>query len=624
MRKSGLRVAKVALISPLPQLDRLFDYSIPRSLDNQVEAGIRVRVQLGRSKSLLDGYVVTVSESSDYEGSLSEITEVVSTAKVLDPLIFKLAAAVAARQASTVSDVLRLAIPERSVAVEKKWLDNAKPATSLRQGNSNRTAEIVQPVTHSNGPEWVQKISKFVTDELKAGGSTIVVVPDFRDHKLVLEQLRNSAASEFVIDYSTSLAKSKRYEAFLNCMSQEQSVVVGSRSSIYAPANNLTKIIIWDDGDSSHQDQSSPYSHTREIGMIRQSLQHCDIHIMGHNRSTEVARLLAIRFFKDTTENFPIPHVANSSSELRVDSLAWKTIRSALETGSVLVQVSSKGSSGSAFCADCGARGMCKACNGPIWIDARNMARCRWCNAGNLDHKCQTCGSIKMRLGLAGAARTAAEFGKAFPGSRVIESTGDSPVVRAPQKSLVIATPGAEPVVDGGYTAVVILDANKALARDSLRATEEALRTWFNAIAMMNPNGQAVITGLSGTLATKISLWAVDEISKHELESRIELRFPPAIRIASIGVERNLLQDVLDEVSKQNGVEVLGPISISDKGIELESRVLLKYDYAIGPSLAASLKALSLKLSAGQQRFSAKSGRAMRPIRVKMDDQEVI
>lgn len=624
MGESTLRIAKVALLTPLPQLDRLFDYLIPANLSYEITEGIRVRVRFGRSTTLVEGFVISISKTSNFEGSLSEIVEVVSTAKVLNSDIYALASAVAARQAATVFDVLKLAVPDRSVAVEKKWLEVFNPVTRSKRGSSERTSQIVRPLTNDEGPEWVLTISRIVMESIATGGSAIIVLPDFRDHSVLIEHLLASAASEHVIDYSTTLPKSKRYSSFLKCISQTQSVVVGARSAIYAPVNNLTKIIIWDDGDASHQDQSSPYSHTREIALMRQVIEKCDIHVLSHSRSTEITRLIAIKFFTDTSVPFPIPRVANSVSEARVDSLAWTTIRSALKTGAVLVQVASRGSSSSAFCSNCNRRAMCKSCNGPIWIDSRNMARCRWCNSGNLDHRCQDCGSVKMRLGIAGTSRTASDFGKAFPGTRIIESTGESPILHAPSNSLVIATPGAEPLTKGGYSAVVILDAQNALGKDSLRATEDAIRNWCNAIALMNSTGSAVLVGLSGTLATKVSLWAIDDISRHELESRIELRFPPAIRLASIGAERNLIQSVIQELGNIDGIEILGPISITDKGSEIESRVLLKYEYSIGAKLAETLKTQSLKLSAGQQRFSAKSGRAMRPIRIKMDDHEVI
>lgn len=243
----------------------------------------------------------------------------------------------------------------------------------------------------------------------------------------------------------------------------------------------------------------------------------------------------------------------------------------------------------------------------------------------NLEHRCSTCTSAKLKFGGAGASRTAAEFGRAFPGIRVIEATGaDRTMPIENGKFLVVSTPGAEPRVTGGYAAVVLLDANRALNRDSLRATEDAVRQWSNAIALGDSSSNNVLVGVSGALATKFSLWAQSEIAAHELSSRLELRFPPAIRLASIGSDKELIQQVVSDLSEIDGVEILGPMPIVERGVEIEWRVLIKYEYAQGSALAETLKAVSLKLSSGQQRFSVKSGRPMRPIRIKMDDVEVL
>lgn len=618
------QVARVALHSPLPQLDRLFDYEVPQELSERVSKGIRVRVPFGRSKGLVDGFVVDLSDSSEFQGKLSQIAEIVSDAQVLDTNIYTLCRSIADRQAATLSDALRLAIPDRSVAVEKKWLESLSPVEDSRRGSSKRQTQLANPVVGPDGPVWVSKVVELAHQAALNGTSTIIVVPDFRDHSLVLDALGKLELDDFLVNYSTSQTKSKRYAAFLACLSKETAIVIGSRSAIYAPVRNLSQIIIWDDADASHQEPSSPYIHTREVALLRQQVQQCDVHILGHSRSTEVARLLNLKFFEDVTQQFPIPKIANSDSAIRVDSLAWQTIRSALDLGAVLVQVAGKGTSGSAYCSECNTRASCKKCHGPIWIDARNMARCRWCNAGNLDHICHQCGSAKIKQGRAGSSRTAAEFGKAFPGARVIEATGDNPILLAPAKSLVIATPGAEPMVVGGYAAVIILDANSTLSKDTLRATEDAVRSWANAIALLSPKGRGVVVGLSGALAQKFSLWSMADISNHELATRAELRFPPSIRLGSIGAEGELMQQIVPLVSALSGVEVLGPISIQEKGAELESRILMKYEYSTGAALAETIKSLTLKMAAGQQRFNPKSGRAMRPIRVKMDDQEVI
>jgi primosomal protein N' (replication factor Y) len=619
-------IARVVIDSPLPQLDRLFDYAIPQKLLGQVAVGVRVRVQFGRSKNLLDAFVVELVEASDFAGELSPIAELVSAAPILDPNVFALVRAVADRQASTASDVLRLAIPDRSVAVEKKWLESNSVAQNLKtSGRGTKQTALVDPHTSDEGPVWATQIRDKCVAAIQAGKSVIVAVPDFRDQAVLLEVLNAVQIGSSVVNYTTDTQKSKRYAAFLSCLGNACSIVVGSRSAIYAPVRNLGEIIVWDDGDPSHQEPTSPYSHTREVALMRQRLQECNLLFLGHSRSTEVSRLVSLKFLEDVSTPFKLPRIANTDTDIRVDSMAWKAIREGLETGPVLVQVAAKGTATSVFCATCDKRAECGTCNGPLWIDERNYVKCRWCNAVNMDFRCQACAGTKLKQGSAGATRTIAEFGRAFPGVKLVEATAElrSETLK-PGKFLVVATPGAEPRVMGGYSAVVILDANRAINRDTLRATEDAVRTWSNAIALGSADSRSVLVGVTGTLANKFSLWSHSEMAQREYATRAELRFPPAIRLASIGASKELIQTVQTELANQPKIEVLGPLPVTERGVSSEWRLLIKYEYSDGSKLAESLKALSLKLSAGQQRVSAKSGRAMRPIRIKMDDVEVI
>jgi primosomal protein N' (replication factor Y) len=619
-------IARVAIVSPLPQLDRLFDYQIPEELESLARVGVRVKVLFGNRKTTLDAFIVEIIEASAFEGKLSKIIEITSVAPVLDPMIYKLCRAIADRQAASLGEVLRLAIADRSIAIEKKWLEDfAPPSSRPVNGNPKRISKLVRPVILQGMPSWVQEITARVIPIVESGRSVIILVPDFRDQALVLAALEKVLMTEQIVDYSSVQSKSKRYASFLRCISNSASVVIGSRSAVYAPVNNLQEIIIWDDGDLNHLEPSSPYSHTRELSLVRQMVQSCNLTFLSHARSTEMQRLISMGFVEDSTEAFPIPKIAHSETDIRVDSLAWQTIRAAVEQGPVLVQVASKGNATSAYCSNCNERATCKSCNGPIWLDSRNQQRCRWCNTSNLDYSCQTCGSATLKQGKPGSGRTASEFGKSFPGVQIIESNYESKVEKVSKpKTLVISTPGAEPFAENGYSAVIILDAKSALAKDSLKATEEAVRQWSNAIALMGAEGRAVLVGVAGTLGTKFSLWSQAEISAHELATRNELRFPPAVRLASIGAEKDTMTKVVERLNQMQNLELLGPISIIDKGIEVEQRVLIKYEYSSGQLLAETLKSEVLKLSAGQQRFNPRSGRAMRPIRVKMDDSEVI
>lgn len=620
---TGFGVARVAIDSPLPQLDRLFDYEVAESISSAIAVGARVRVPFGRGAGLSDGFVVELVKESEFKGKLASVDELVSAASVLRPEIYQLCRAVADRQAVTIADVFKLAIPTRSVAVEKKWLAEnpgllSEKTVGARQGE--RSFVFIEPRTNEHGPIWVQQLTSRAISSLEAGESTILVVPDYRDQAVLLSELAKRTSTDNIVDYNSQQTNSLRYSAFLRCLSPAPAIVVGSRAALYAPVSALGEIVIWDDGDSNLQEPTSPYTNARDVALIRQSQTGVNLLFAAHARSCEAERLVEIGYLKDITLPFAVPKLAISETNARVDSLAWQAIRRALEVGdSVLVQVASRGQSVSAYCAGCGERAKCLTCAGPLWVDSQNQPRCRWCNAHNLGFSCTACGDRGLKQGRAGATRTSAEFGKAFPGTKIIESNGDNRLESVPAgKKIVVSTPGAEPRVEGGYGAVVLLDCNELLSRDNLRASEDAVRIWSNAIALMKSGGLSVAVGLQGFIGQKFALWSQAELAQHEYLSRAELRFPPFIRMASLSGERELLTKVLDSLPDE--IEVLGPMPVSTKGASADDwRALIRYEYSQGANLAATLKAQVLLATAGSKRVSAKSGRAQRPIQIKMD-----
>jgi primosomal protein N' (replication factor Y) len=414
-----------------------------------------------------------------------------------------------------------------------------------------------------------------------------------------------------------------RYENFLKCLTEGTHLVVGSRSSLYAPLQNLGIIICFDDGDRNFLDQQSPYAHARDTALLRQVEDKCSLLFVSHSRSTEVQRLVDIGYATEQTDAFVVPKLAFDETTARVSTLAWQTIRESAETGVVLVQVGSKGVARTAYCTDCSKRALCTRCNGPIWIDATSTPRCRWCNAQNLAFKCDDCGSSKLRQGSGGATRTIAEFGAAFPGLQLVESTGDKPQLTVEGKrKIVVATPGAEPHAIGGYSAVVVLDAKQSLNRDSLRASEDAVRQWSNAIAKLAPDGRAVIVGIPSKLGQRLALWQQVEIARDELENRRDLVFPPHLRLGSVEGPIDAISDIVSSV-KIDEVQTLGPISVLSRTGEEQQRLILKYPYSSGHELALTLKAAQLRFTSGMTKTSV-AGRVSRAVRIRMDDPEVI
>lgn len=639
------KIARLAIQSNLPQLDRLFDYIVPERLVEQTKVGSRVRVHFGRSKKPLDAFVAEFASSSDFSGKLSEILEVVGSGVMLRPNILEMCRQLADRSASTLGEVLKLAIPAHMPRAsasytpakldisEHKPIDSTFPDQHLMTiaSHGRRSFSLSEPrevlLKREEFKKWVPSwVGQFVavsSANLAQGKSTICVVPDYREHEILLKAFSDFGLLDRVANYSQDQPKSKFFSAYLSALEDIPRIVIGSRAAAFAPSHNLGSILVYDESDRSYFDQSAPYLHTRDVVLVRQAIEGCSLLFTAHSISTDIKRLLDTNYLQDASLNFAAPRVSNSEPGFRVDSHAYAAIRSGLEIGAVLVQVSSLGDSTAMYCQKCDEPARCSDCSGPLWIDGKGNRKCRWCNSFRLQHHCE-CGSTDFTLGRAGASRTASELGKAFPSARVIESTGENRIVSIqPGRALVVATAGAEPYVEGGYQAVVLLDAQVALSRQNLRAEEEAVRTWSNAIAKGSSKAACVLVGVSGELSQLFCLWNHDRIAEGELRSRVELSLPPAVRLGTLTAEQAMISELSDVLAKDESIARIGPAPVASSGGTPQWRLIFKYPYSEGVRLAKTLKVEVARISAGKSR-AASSGRSARAVTVKMNDAEVV
>lgn len=641
-----VKIAKLAIQSSLPQLDRLFDYAVPSELLQTVGIGSRVLVPFGRSKKLLEAFVVGFAEQSKFEGKLSEIESVIGAGPVLQKNVFELCKELSERSATTLGELTKLAIPPhmpRAFATHQKqdWLIREPPKHITFQfpdgyidtlmESDTRHFCLAEPrmTTVSNGeskcevPSWLAVSLAIAVNNLRSGKSTIVLVPDYREHEVAKLAIQALGLEVHLVDYSQDQQKSKQYSAFLKALEPYPTIVLGSRSAAFAPCHELGSILIFDEADRSYFDQSSPYLSTRDVVLLRQSIDKCSMVFASHSMSSDLKRLLDTGYLRDATLMYAAPRVSVSEPGLRVDSHAYQSIKQGLEQGPVLVQVASLGESTSLYCKACDTPAKCAGCQGPLWIDSLGKTKCRCCNGFALDHRC-LCGSTEFSLGRPGATRTAAELGRAFPKVKVIESTGEKRLVSIPSgRSLVVATSGAEPYVAGGYASVVLLDAKVSMAKQNLRAVEDSVRSWSNAIAKASPTGTSVLVGVSGELSKLFALWNHSGIAGNELVSRAELSLPPVVRMGSITAELELVSSLSSVLSNIPSVQKIGPAPIKSAGTTELWRLIFKYPYSEGLNVARVIKVEVARISSGKTRVGA-SGRNTRAITVKMNDAEVV
>ena len=529
------------------------------------------------------------------------------------------------------------------------------------------------------GPYWPSEIAIAAATTAASGAGVVIVLPDARD----LERVDAALAAVIPGDYvclSADLGPAERYRRWLTVRRGLVRVVAGTRASMFAPVTDLGLVVLWDDGDDLHAEPRAPYPNAREVLALRAHRSQAAALIGGFARTAELTQLVAAGWARPLTggpealrQAAPIIRAAPDEAELprdaaamtaRLPSLALRSARGALAGGArgalaggarsalaggargaltggapaggargglggpVLVQVPRRGYLAAIACDRCRAQARCPKCGGPLEIGgSQEIPDCRWCGALAADWTCARCGSGRLRALVTGAARTAEELGRAFPGIPVRTSGGQHVLATVPaEPALVIATPGAEPVAPNGYAGALLLDGWALLGRPSLRAAEEALRRWLNAAALVRPAGPVVVLAEASLPAVQALIrWDPVTFAERELAERAELGFPPAVRMASVTGTPEAVAEFLGAAGLPDGAEVLGPVpaeAFPARGTgkdpadrpELQERALIRIGRQEGLALARALHV------AQATRSARKEGA---PVRVQLDPAEV-
>ena len=172
--------------------------------------------------------------------------------------------------------------------------------------------------------------------------------------------------------------------------------------------------------------------------------------------------------------------------------------------------------------------------------------------------RCPACRTPGGRLVAPGVRATARELQRSLPPGSVDVSEGATPLGRARAGTVVVATPGSEPAVDGGYGCVLLLDAAAQVERPRLSAPVVALHRWVRAAALAGQGATVHLVadpelpGAAVLHSWDTAGWAVDELRR-----RVEAGLPPARRLAVLRGPAPAVAALLDAASLPEGADVL-------------------------------------------------------------------
>ncbi len=622
-------VARVLVDVALAHLDRPFDYVVPETMSADAQPGVRVKVRFAGQD--VDGFIVERAvhdrahrpapaaapggqrrarpdprrRCADRRGGAALRRHPVRRAPAR-----RTSSACHRREAAAAPPTC--SVPGRArPELAEHYLAATPFLDGLARGESPRAVWTVVP-----GDDWAELVTEAVVATAVSGRGALVCVPDHRDVARLDAALTARLGTDQHVVLAADSGPAKRYRAFLAVSRGSVRIVIGTRAAAFAPVQDLGLVAIWDDGDDLHDEPRAPYPHAREVLLLRAQETGSAALLAAHARSVEaeylvrthwatevvaprevVRRRIAVSLTGDSDHDLARDPGARSA---RLPSEAIVLLRQAVKDGPVLVQTPRAGYATRLACDRCRAPAVCDTCHGPLRLRGPSRPpECAWCATAAPGWQCAECGGHGLRAPVIGDARTAEELGRAVPGIQVRTSSSGDRVLETVDGSpaIVVATPGAEPVASGGYAAVLLMDTWLLLARSDLRATEEAVRRWANAAALVraaSDGGRVLAVGDAGERGLQALVrWDHSGLARREIEERQSAHLPPASRVATISGQPADLEQAVAALILPEGAEILGPVPRRG-GARRPGR-----DRALRGARAATLRSRALRGSRG-------------------------
>ncbi len=273
-----------------------------------------------------------------------------------------------------------------------------------------------------------------VEDQITKGKQTIILVPEIS----LTPQIVNKFISRFgkkVAVFHSKLSLGERYDQWRKVKNNEISIVIGARSAIFAPCNNLGLIIIDEEHESTYKSDTNPKYHTIEVAkyiceqnnavlLLGTATPSIESYYKSLNGEYELLKLNK-RFNKN-----PLPKVeiVDMRVELKEGNKSifsrklYNSIKKNLESKKqIILFLNRRGHSTFISCRNCGYILKCNNCDISLTLhQLNNVAKCHYCGfSTDIPRICPECGSNYIKYFGIGTEKVEEQVKKYFPNSRV-------------------------------------------------------------------------------------------------------------------------------------------------------------------------------------------------------------
>ncbi len=420
-------------------------------------------------------------------------------------------------------------------------------------------------VTGSGKTEvYLQLIEKVIKKEKSA----IVLVPEISLTPQMLDRFISRFGKEEIAVLHSKLSVGERHDEWEKIKGGNVKIVIGARSAIFAPLQDLGLIIIDEEHDSSYKSEASPKYNAKEIAK-KIAIQEKIPLVLGSATpdlttfyNSKNGKITLLKLTK-RANNSDMPKVeiidlkqelANGNRSMLSYSLYTSIEKNLKDKLQTILFLNRRGHSTFIMCRNCGYTIKCKNCNiSMTYHSYENKLRCHYCGyEENLVNTCPECGSDKIRYFGTGTQKLEQEILKHFPQAKTIRMDVDTVTKKNSHEDIlnkfknegIDILIGTQMVVKGHHfpkvTLVGVIAADSSLNIDDYRATE---RTFQILTQVAGRAGRENLQGKVIIQSYNPENFSIQDAQKQNYENfyrteialRKQLKYPPFCDIIIIG-----------------------------------------------------------------------------------------
>lgn len=377
----------------------------------------------------------------------------------------------------------------------------AYEAISQKSAAQEHQVFLLEGVTGSGKTEVYLQV---IQDVLDQGQTAMMLVPEISLTPQMATRFKARFGSEVAVLHS-GLSQGEKYDEWRKLERGEAHIVVGARSAVFAPLENIGVIIIDEEHETSYKQEESPRYHARDLAIWRGKYHRCPVVLGSATPSLEsrargqkgVYQLLRLTKRANAQAKLPTVDIIDMREEMKQrlnSSFSEKLeekLRDRLTKGeqSVLL-LNRRGYSSFVMCRDCGFVLPCPNCDISLTLhmDTKTM-RCHYCgHEEGIPHRCPNCGKDKIRYFGTGTEKVQEELEQLIPEARILRMDVDTTRRKGAHEKILTAFGereadillGTQMIAKGldfpNVTLVGVLNADTALNLPDFRSSERTFQ----------------------------------------------------------------------------------------------------------------------------------------------------